>query len=255
MAVESPKNSLKPILDPNHCEELYQQVIQDRALVQFWFADEKKIFPGKIGAFSTHQGKKSIEIDLSNYPGVANQIESRIKTIQGEGDAAVAKLKIYVKIQLETQLLFFESKAFAVAMDHFIIEHPKVLFEIQRRLFSRMKLGTDAKIGFSFLDPKDGKTRIIRRVLDLSAGGCAIMTHALDQNMFLQGRVLQGGFIKINNKKIETDAEIRQVYPTIDQEGKDSVKLGLMFTSIKKEDQDLIQAFVLEGLQKPSKKA
>lgn len=131
---------------------------------------------------------------------------------------------------------------------HFRIELP--IYQVQRRKYPRLPLpeSTQTKVRFEY--PVDSGIVYEERILDIGAGGLAMIMSEKKAEPLEEGMVLPKVRFKIKSRSFEVDAEIRFKKALTDRDNRTVVKLGLAFLNLKDPDVSYISAYVFESSSK-----
>ncbi len=208
---------------------MLREAVDSRASVLIWVKDAELTLNSSLVLLSAE--------DQAIFATVPKSLES---SKLGEVSDA------YFSISLLRANIFFRARSLGPDKLGLKFALPQQVFKVQRRRDLRFVIPDGHTMRVEFQDPLFVENRITRKVHDLSACGCSLIIDGEDRPVFQPGLVLRGLKLRIRDRCIETDAEVRHVAPFPEAMRIKGVKVGLKFTSIKVSDSDKIAAYVLE---------
>jgi len=123
---------------------------------------------------------------------------------------------------------------------------PLKIFKVQRRKDMRFTIPDGYVLKTEFQDPLNHLNNIVKKIVDVSAGGVSFMISDLEEPIFKPGLILRGLTMIVAGRKITCDAEVRHTRVPSGSSYVSGFKTGLKFTNIKAADAQHLAAYVFE---------
>jgi len=131
---------------------------------------------------------------------------------------------------------------------------PKAVYKVQRRKDLRFMIPDGHVMKLEFQDPLFPENKLVKKVLDVSASGIAVIVDDHELPLFPIGMVLKDVCFSIPGLKILCEAEIRYVGPLPDNVqqriNRNSGKVGLLFKHLREQEKQALAAYVFEETRK-----
>ncbi len=125
---------------------------------------------------------------------------------------------------------------------------PDKVYKVQRRKNVRYMIPAGYVLKVEFSDPLYPDMLVQKKLTDISAGGLAFNTAAIDVSLYPVGSILTQCKIVIKTRNIQFDAEVR--YAQAHQDTSKGAKIGLAFKNMLPPDSEFIAAYVFEESRK-----
>ncbi|OFZ78734.1 MAG: hypothetical protein A2583_08300 [Bdellovibrionales bacterium RIFOXYD1_FULL_53_11] len=160
----------------------------------------------------------------------------------------------YFSISLSRANIFFRA-GFAGADEGGIkFNFPEKIFKVQRRKDFRFMIPPGHVLRLEFEDPLTPTTKLSKKLLDISAGGAALLVDDAESPLFTPEAVIKNVIFILNGHKISCSAEVRYVKkrpPELCRHGcRNCWKIGVRFVNILPGDAQKIAAYVFEESRK-----
>lgn len=123
---------------------------------------------------------------------------------------------------------------------------PKKAFRAQRRRDYRYEISRGYDLRVDLADPQNLQKRISLRLMDVSMGGLSFTAPAAQAKSFFEGMITRNVSVRIQNRVILLDAEVRSNSPLDPKNPTGEQKVGLLFRRIKEEDEAFLAIYVTE---------
>jgi hypothetical protein len=153
-------------------------------------------------------------------------------------------------VSLSTANIFFKANYSSFDTGGFRFKLPEKIFKVQRRKDIRLTIRDGYVVKLEFDDPLQPGVRMAKKLIDISASGCAIVVEDEEAPMFQVGVVLQNIAIKVAGRVINCDAEVRHARPFPSQSRYEGMKIGLLFSNIRPGDSQHIASYVFSESRK-----
>ncbi|MEK6580093.1 MAG: PilZ domain-containing protein [Bdellovibrionota bacterium] len=231
---EKPKDTYFSKVDVAEALKFLKDSVTGKAQVYVWTKGHRNSFYSKITAISiptqTLYLDSPVDLDLKAF----------VAHLKSNGN-----MDCYFNIVLTRGSVFFATFFKGHDVGGLRFQFPEALYKVQRREAVRVPIPLSVPVLLEFTDPLYTETRLERRAADLSAHGMSFVGREADRAAFIPGTTLKGAVLRLKNREIYLEAQIRNVRTFIDGKKK-GIKVGLRFEKIRPADVQLISSVVFE---------
>lgn len=156
----------------------------------------------------------------------------------------------FVNLALPRANVFFRAKYLGQEETGLRFAIPVQLFKVQRRRDVRFTIPEGYVLKATYEDPLFLEIQTTKKVVDLSASGCAIAVGMEEKEVYQNDMILNKFSFSIRGKQIECRAQIKHTRETSLPGNKPAIKVGLQFLDLKPSDSQVIAAYVFEESRK-----
>ena len=156
----------------------------------------------------------------------------------------------YFNLALMSSSLFFRTDFLGLKKDELNFKAPKKIFKVQRRSYFRLPLAALGEIRVRFQDPFFPESSVVKKILDLSAGGLSFLASDQEEALFYPGMELKKMTFTIQGREMTCDAEVRHFKVMPVKSDFPGVKVGVRFLNLNSSDSQLIASYVFEESRK-----
>lgn len=156
----------------------------------------------------------------------------------------------FFSVSLSRANIFFKAEILGYDAGGLRFRFPDKVFKVQRRKDLRLSVPDGHIIKISFQDPLFPESNMVKKALDISAGGAAILVTEGESPVFVPGLILKNMSFQILERKIECEAEVRysSVLPVNGRHK--GCKVGVQFQKMRAADTQAIASYVFEESRK-----
>jgi hypothetical protein len=159
-------------------------------------------------------------------------------------------LDIYFSVSISRANLFFKAELLGFEPGAFRFKFPREVYKVQRRKDFRLPVPDGYTVYVDLPDPTLKGVRYKRKILDISAGGIAVLGTLEEEAVYAVGQKLENVKFKLRTRDITIHCEVRYV-KSYSITGKNlGVKIGLQFINLKNSEAQFIAAYVFEESRK-----
>lgn len=158
---------------------------------------------------------------------------------QGEKDC-------FFSVSLSRANIFFRAAFVGFDNGGLKFRMPEKIFKVQRRKDLRFGIPDGYVLRVDFSDPLFPENLLSKKVIDISAGGCAFLVAFEESIIFQPGVVLKNLALEIRGREIKVEAEVRHIAEFKDGRRSGLVKIGVQFRGIRPGDAQAIASYVFE---------
>lgn len=164
--------------------------------------------------------------------------------------AKINQKECYFSISLGRANIFFRTQFLEYDEGGLKFKAPEKVFKVQRRKDNRFPIPDGHVLKIEFQDPLFPESRMIKKVIDLSASGLAFCIENHEASFFVNYTVIKDLLMTISGTKIKCNAEIRHIKAIPSGQRISGTKVGIRFLNISNSDIQTIAAFVFEESRK-----
>jgi hypothetical protein len=140
--------------------------------------------------------------------------------------------------------------------ERIIVYAPKFIAQLERRKWLRLKTIDKQNVRIQFskrIDPIKTTQQFFRKnIFDLGVGGMALVMTKAESKSFIQGELIKGVELLIDDFKIVVDLEVLNHIELKPGQESDQFykvwKIGFRFAGLQKKDQEIISTFVFKNI-------
>lgn len=162
---------------------------------------------------------------------------------------------------IDSTTFFFKTTTKPIGADREYVRFliPASVFKLQRRTNLRIPFQRNLAPKVTVFDPTrtwdptkavSNKELILLRMLDLSAGGCAVAARIEEKDKFAAGTLLHDLRFLLRTMEIVTEAVVRHVVETVNDKGQPMLRVGLQFKDLRIDFAKHISLFVEDESRK-----
>lgn len=231
------KRKFEPI-DPQEALSLLREAARSLSSIMIWSKLQENVVHTQLHLFS--------EAEQTLYATLPKDLDQRAFV---EEIARSGTRDVFFSVSLPRANLFFQTPF--LGFDAGIkFKVPERIFKVQRRNDFRFTLPDTVSLKAEFQDPLIPESKMEKKILDISAGGMAILVGPDEGPMFQSPLVLQGLTFSVRGRKIRCQGEVRHSSPFRQNEQLLGNKVGLLYKDMSPEDSKFIATFVTEESRK-----
>ena len=234
-----PPREFEPIEDRDEALRLLREGARTASTAMIWTTDQEQVVNTMLNHYSAE--------DKSVYFWVPKELDPR------EFMDALAKKKnpeCFFSVSLLHANIFFRTRLIGVGSIGLQFALPEKIFKVQRRKDLRIPIPDGYAMKAEFDDPHYKDERIVRKVIDISAGGTAIMVSENEEPIYQPGVILRGFTFTVRGRKIVVDVEVRHLRKLTKYPKNKATKVGVQFMNIRPGDAQHIAGYVFEECRK-----
>ncbi len=232
----------KKISDPFEARILLREGAKLTSSAIIWTKDQGQVMNSHITNYSSSE--------LAIYFRRPSDPEFNLAHFERE-IASASEAHCYFSISLPRANIFFRAKYLGSDPAGLKFEVPVDVFNVQRRRDVRFPIPPDFTLKVDFDDPFFADSTLTKKVIDISASGMAFVGEADEEPLYQVGLKLKNMTVTIKGRKITADGEVRHARKIKNKlTGKEMVKVGIQFTSIRPGESQIIANYVFEETRK-----
>lgn len=156
----------------------------------------------------------------------------------------------YFSANLNRATIFFKAKFKHPDAAGLCFHLPEKVFKVQRRQFLRFPIPELYKMLIEIEDPIDPSKTLSKQILDISAGGVALIVSHAESPEYQVGAKIEFIRLKVHQTQIDCKGEVRHLSKIEQGPHKGKYRVGVAFVDIKPQFSDTIAKYVFDESRK-----
>ncbi len=232
-------SEFQPVGNPAEAETLLHEAVKTHASTLLWTPNQEHNINTYLSMIS--------KVDQVIYAWVPPGLDPA-KFMDDLASRSITDC--FFSISLARANIFFKSRFVGIDKAGLRFKTPGAVFKVQRRKDLRFRIPDGHVLKAEFEDPVMPGTTLVKKILDLSAGGIAILVTEAEAPMFTKELTIQHLTFTFAGRKVTCNAEVRHAAPHPDQARFPGIKVGLLFKNIREADVQFIASAVFEESRK-----
>jgi hypothetical protein len=228
-----------PVTDAVEARKFLKEGAKTLASCMIWTKDQKHVINTHLSGLS--------DADLALFVWIPTDFDPKalVDTLAADGSS-----ECFFSVSLQRANVFFKTPLLGYDEQGFKFRVPEQLYKVQRRKDLRFPIPEGYVLKVEFQDPLFPETRLVKKVLDISASGMAIWIADSEEAMFHPGMIIHKVSFTVRSKRITCDAEVRHIKLMALESKTPGVKMGVLFRNLKQVDAQVIATYVFEESRK-----